>query len=281
MKIYETWFGKVQYTKGIGDGLTLEGGLLFQSRRPLNNTDTSTFWGRSRNKENLTPNWPTEISQENITPHEALIASVTIRYRPGTRYIELPDRKINIGSKYPLFTATYARGINKVFGSDVEYDRWRFSMEDNLNLKLAGEFRYRVVIGGFIGKSKVELPDYQHFNGNRVLTATPYLNSFQLAPYYENSNVDNFFSIIHIEHRFNGFLTNKIPFVRKLNFHLVAGANAFYVNKNSNYYEFFVGMDNVFKILRFDYVWGFNEQGFFDQGIKIGIKAFSTLFEEN
>jgi hypothetical protein len=281
MKIYETWFGKIQYTKGIGDGLTIEGGLLFQSRRPLNNTDTSTFWGRSANKENLTPNWPTEISQENITPHEALIASVTIRYRPGSRYIELPDRKINIGSKYPLFTATYARGINKVFGSDVEYDRWRFSTEDNLNLKLAGELRYKVVIGGFIGKSKVELPDYQHFNGNRVLTATPYLNSFQLAPYYENSNVDNFFSIIHLEHRFNGFLTNKIPFVRKLNFHLVGGANAFYVNKNSNYYEFFLGLDNVFKILRFDYVWGFNERGYFDQGIKIGIKAFSTLFEEN
>ncbi|MGL6267058.1 MAG: DUF5686 family protein, partial [Chitinophagaceae bacterium] len=106
MKIYETWFGKVQYTKGIGDGFTIEGDLQFQSRRPLNNTDTSTFWGRSANKENLTPNWPTEISQENITPHEALIASVTVRYRPGARYIEMPDRKINLGSKYPLFMAT-------------------------------------------------------------------------------------------------------------------------------------------------------------------------------
>ena len=85
MKIYETWFGKIQYTKGVGEGFTLVGGLQFQSRRPLNNTDTSTFWGRSKNKDNLTPNFPTEISQENITPHQALIACCYIRYRPGTQ----------------------------------------------------------------------------------------------------------------------------------------------------------------------------------------------------
>ncbi len=281
MKIYETWFGKVQYTKGIGEGLTVEGALQFQSRRPLNNTDTTTFWGKSENQGNLTPNYPTEISQSNIKPHEALVAVITLRYRPGSRYVELPDRKINIGSKYPLFTASYALGINNVFGSDVQYNRWRFSVEDKINFKLAGEFSYNFVIGGFIGKSKVELPDYQHFNGNRVTTATPYLNSFQLAPYYAKSNAEDFFSSMHIEHHFNGFLTNKIPYVKRLNLRLVGGVNAFFINKDNYYYDFFVGIDNVLKIFRFDYVWGYNEQGYFDQGIKIGIKAFSTLFEEN
>jgi hypothetical protein len=281
MKIYETWFGRVQYSKGIGEGLTLEAGLQFQSRRPLNNTDTTTFWGKSENKGNLTPNYPTEISSSNILPHEALIAAITLRYRPGSRYVELPDRTINIGSKYPLFTLTYARGIDNILGSDVDYDRWRFSVEDKINFKLAGEFNYNFVLGGFIGKSKVEIPDYQHFNGNRVTTATPYLRSFQLAPYYEKSNAEDFFSNIHIEHHFNGFLTNKIPYVKRLNLRLVGGVNAFFINKGSNYYEFFIGLDNVLKILRFDYVWAYNENGYFDQGIKIGIKAFSTLFEEN
>jgi len=281
MKIYETWFGNIQYTKGLREGLTLIAGIQYQNRRPLNNTDTSTFWGKSENKANLTPNFPTEISQENINPHQALIAAVSLRYQPGTRYVELPDRKFNIGSKYPVFMVTYARGINKLLGSDVEYDRWRFSMQDNFNFKLAGEFRYKVVIGGFIGKSKVELPDYQHYDGNRVTVASPYLNSFQLAPYYANSNVDDFFSVLHIEHHFNGFLTNKIPFVRRLNLRLVGGTNAFYVGKNNYYYDFFFGIDNVLKIFRIDYVWGYNENGYFDQGIKIGIKAFSTLFDEN
>ena len=281
MKIYEGWFGSVQYIKGAGEGLTFEAGLQYQRRRPLDNTDTSTFWGRNENRGNLTPNFPTEISQTNIKPHEALVATFTVRYRPGTRYVELPDRKINIGSKYPLFSLTYARGINNLLGSDVEYDRWKFSIEDNLQFKLAGELRYKIVFGGFLSNSKVELPDYQHFNGNRVTVATPYLNSFQLAPYYANSNKENFFSILHLEHQFNGFLTNKIPFVRRLNLHLVGGCNAFFIDSNNKYYEFFFGFDNVFKILRFDYVFGYNERGHFDNGLRIGIKAFSTLFEEN
>jgi hypothetical protein len=281
MKIYEAWFGNLQYTKGVGEGLTLEVGLQFQSRRPLNNTDTTTFWGKSENKSRLTPNYPTEISQSNISPHEALIGYVTFKYQPGAKYIELPDRKINLGSKYPLFSVTFARGSDNLLGSDVDYDRWRFSVMDNLNFKLAGELRYKIEIGGFFEKSKVELPDYQHFNGNRVLTATPYLNSFQLAPYYERSNTEDFFSILHLEHHFNGALTNKIPFVRRLNLRLVGGTNAFYVNRDNYYYEFFFGIDNVLKIFRFDYVFGYNDQGRFDQGLRIGIKAFSTLFEEN
>ncbi|MCU0380291.1 MAG: DUF5686 and carboxypeptidase regulatory-like domain-containing protein [Chitinophagaceae bacterium] len=281
LKIYEARFLGVNYVKGAGAGFTIDAGIQFQRRTPLENTDTSTFWGRSENKENLTPNYPTEISQSNISPHEALVATISLRYRPGSRYVELPDRTINIGSKYPLFVLSYDRGINKLFGSDVEFDRWRFSMEDDLNFKLAGEMKYRLVLGGFLSTTRVELPDYQHFNGNRVLNATPYLNSFQLAPYYDRSNMDDFFAIAHLEHHFNGALTNKIPMVRKANLRLVVGTNAFYTRTDRYYVEFFAGIDNIFKIFRFDYVIAYRDGRYFDGGFKLGIKAFRTLFEDD
>jgi hypothetical protein len=281
MKIYEAKFLGLNYEKGTGAGFTLRAGIQFQRRAPLENTDTTTFWGSSRKRENLTPNFPTEISQSNILPHEALVATISVSYRPGTRYVELPDRTINIGSRYPMFTLTYARGINKIFGSDVEYDRWRFAIEDNINAKLAGALKYKFIVGGFISTAHVELPDYQHFNGNRVLAATPYLNSFQLAPYYDRSNKDAFFAIAHIEHNFNGFLTNKIPFVRKANLRLVAGSNIFFTRSDRYYLEFFAGLDNIFKIFRIDYVFAYRDNRYFDSGIKIGIRAFRTLFEED
>jgi hypothetical protein len=168
-----------------------------------------------------------------------------------------------------------------VFGSDVEFDRWRFSIEDNINLRLAGELRYKFVAGGFISTARVELPDYQHFNGNRVLAATPYLNSFQLAPYYDRSNKDDFFAVAHIEHHFNGALTNKIPLIRRANLRLVAGTNTFYTRSDKYYAEFFFGIDNIFKIFRIDYAFAYRDGRYFDNGIKIGIKAFRTLFEDD
>jgi hypothetical protein len=92
--------------------------------------------------------------------------------------------------------------------------------------------------------------------------------------------MEDFFAIAHIEHHFNGLLTNKVPLIKRLNLRLVGGTNAFYVNRKSYYYEFVVGIDNVLKILRFDYAFAFNQDGFFDSGIKIGIKSFSTLFSD-
>ena len=114
--------------------------------------------------------------------------------------------------------------------------------------------KYKVGIGGFLNTKKVFVQDYQHFNGNRSLRASEYVNSFQLAPYYANSTVASFYAIGHIEHHFNGLLTNKIPLFNRLNWNLVAGSNAFYVNNNSNYVEIFAGLENIFKIFRVDLV---------------------------
>ncbi len=280
MKIYEARFASIRYSKAIGEGFNIDAGLHYQKRTPLENTDTSSFWGKSENKSRYTPNYPTDISGSNILPHEAFVADFSITYRPGTNYIELPDRTISIGSKYPIFRLSYARAFRNVIGSDVEYDKWRFSVQDNINLKTVGELRYNGVIGGFLSKSHVETPDYQHYEANLSIKANPYLNSFQLLPYYLKSNTSDFYFRMHLEHRYNGFLTNKIPLIRKYNLHLVTGGNLLMINKDNYYFEFFAGIDNIFKIFRIDYVWGYTEKGFYNSSILIGIKVFDEIFED-
>jgi hypothetical protein len=63
---------------------------------------------------------------------------------------------------------------------------------------------------------------------------------------------------------------------RKLNWHLVAGSNAFYVNKNNNYTEGFIGIENIFKILRLDLVWGFEQGKQSARGFRIGLPLFNN-----
>ncbi|HYF30094.1 MAG TPA: DUF5686 and carboxypeptidase regulatory-like domain-containing protein [Chitinophagaceae bacterium] len=273
-KFYEAWFGRLNYSKGIGDGFTLLAGLEYQDRMPLENTTTHSF--KNYKDREFTPNYPVELVKENFKRHQAMIVSIGASWRPGARYVELPDRKINIGSRYPTFTLRIIKGMHGLFGSDIDYAKWRLSINDALNLKLGGNFRYNFVVGGFLQKDSVAIPDLQHFNGNQVRLTAGYLNSFQLLPYYKYSNSAKTFVEAHVEHHLNGLITNKIPPFRQLNWHLVTGANAFYIKPSSNYIEAFVGIENILRIIRVDFIWGFEYGGKAVTGFRIGIAGIGS-----
>lgn len=272
LKLYEAWSLRGSFTKGIGDGFTWSAGFEFQDRIPLENqTDYSIFKPKTGDSlRQFTPNYPAELISSNFTRHQALILNFGITWQPGAKYIELPDQKINIGSKWPTFTLGYTRTFDEVFGSDVNYSKWRFSITDIIRMKLKGVLNYRLGIGGFINSEKVEVPDYQHFNGNISRIATSYLNTFQLLPIYQFSNTSKFYALGHVEYHLNGFLTNKIPGFRKLNWYMVTGVNAFHYN-STDYSELFVGLENILKIIRIDYYWSFKDGQKFDNNFRIGI----------
>ncbi|MGN6508522.1 MAG: DUF5686 family protein, partial [Chitinophaga sp.] len=124
--------------------------------------------------------------------------------------------------------------------------------------------------GGFLNDKKVSIPDMQHFNGNQTFLNIRYLNSFQLAPYYQYSTTAKLYGTANVEHHFNGLLTNRIPLFNRLKWHLVAGSNAFYVNRANNYVEVFAGLENIFKVLRVDVVAGYQSQADTRIGIRLG-----------
>jgi hypothetical protein len=272
LKLYEAWYLQGSFSKGIGEGFTWSAGFEFQNRRPLENTTDFSFAGRKI--RDYTPNYPTELMNDNIQRHQAFILNFGITWQPGARYIELPGQKINIGSKWPTLTLGYTRSFDEFTGSDVDYSKWRFSLTDIVSLKLLGLFNYRIGMGGFIGNQKVQVPDFQHFNGNISRLATPYLNSFQILPIYQFSNTSKFYALAHVEHHFNGFLTNKIPGFRRLNWYLVSGANMFHFNR-TDYLEFFVGLENLLKFpginFRIDYYWSYKDGKKFDNNFRIGL----------
>jgi len=271
-KTYESAYLRASYQRGIGEGFTISTGFQYQDRMPLDNITDYTW--RDKPDREYTPNYPNEIVSANIERHQAFTILVGVSWQPGSKYIELPGRKINIGSKYPTLSLQYIQGIEGFAGSDVSFGKWKFSVSDDVNLKLRGKLRYRLGMGGFVNSDKVQLPDYTHFNGNISTLATEYLNSFQLLPIYKYSNTDGFYALGHIEYNFKGFLTNKIPGIRNLNLYLVTGANSFYAGKNAKYIEYFVGLDNIFKQIRVDFVQSFEPGGIRQQGFRIGLSNF-------
>jgi hypothetical protein len=273
MKIYENYYGSAQYKKRFDNGFRISGSIIYEDRLPLNNTSDFSFFG---NKEKqFTPNYPYELISQNFTPNQALIAGVDLQFKPGQRYIEFPDNRLALGSKYPTLALSYYMGIPDLLGSDVNFSKWQFSLWDNINFKLKGLFKYRLGIGGFLNTKSLYVMDYQSFNGNQTFYASPYLNSFQLAPYYQNSTTASLYGVGHVEHHFNGMLTNKLPLIRNLQWNLVIGANAFYVNPTNNYVEIFAGLENIFKLFRVDVIGSYLNGMPGQVGVRVG---FDGLF---
>jgi len=268
MKLYENYFGDIAYARRFDNGLRITGDVLYEDRLPVENTTDYSII--KFNNKSFTLNYPFEKIDSQFTRHQAVIVSVGIQFQPGQQFIQFPRGKMPIGSKYPTFSFNYSKGLENILGSDVDFDKWKFSVWDDMNFKLRGLLKYRFSIGGFINSKKVFIQDYQHFNGNQLLAASPYLNSFQVAPYYENSTTAAFYAVGHLEHHFNGFLTNKIPLFKKLNWHLVAGSNAFWVNNKNNYAEVFAGVENILKIIRVDFVGSYLNGNKGQFGVRIG-----------
>jgi len=268
MKIYEAVFAKASVNQGFGNGFTGNAVFEYQDRQPLDNTIESLH-GKS-----FAPNYPTELMASNFQEHKAFIAILGISWQAGSRYIQLPNKKFSIGSRYPLLNLSVTEGVNGIFGSDVQYTKWKLSIKQRINLKLGGSLVYKAETGGFLNADKFFIQDYQHFSGNQTAIASEYLNSFQLLPYYQYSNTAHWYGCIHTEYHLNGLLSNKIPVMRKLNWFFVLGGNALYLEQHQPYYEALFSIENIFRLFRVDYVRSFEQNGTNTQGIRVNIPFF-------
>ena len=268
MKLYEAWFGKAEYNNRFESGLRLNVTANYEDRIPVENTAAFSFFKKNNT---VLPNHPFELAHVPFNRHAAFVTAITLSYQPGQQYIQYPRYKQPIGSRYPTFELQYAKGIPSIFNSTASFDKWRFSIYDDVNLRLLGTLRYRISAGGFLNNRQVDIPDFQHFNGNQTIFNLNYVNSFQLAPYYRYSNTEKLYGVLHAEHHFNGLLTNKIPLLNKLKWNLVTGTNTFYVNQDNYYIEAFVGLENILKIFRVDFVTATQAQPGNNYGVRIGL----------
>jgi hypothetical protein len=276
LKIYERWNAGVFFTQNLSNGFNWDLRFAYQQRLPLENTTWFT-WG-SDGKTNFTPDYPKELQNVLWEKHDAVLASASVSYQPGYTYTKYPDYISPHKSRWPVFTLNYQKGIPGVLNSKVDFDKWRFKIEQYIRLKLLGALNYNIAIGGFLNKNYVSLPDMMHLYGNNY-SALPigfYMHGFELAPYYLYSNTESNYLEAHIEYDLLGLITNKIPILRQAHWYAVLGTNTFYASSNDYYTEAFVGLDNIgFKIMRgirVDFVESWDSHMQNATGLRLGFK---------
>ncbi len=271
LKTYENYYGSIVVGKRYESGFTVNAYGLFEDRRPIDNTTDFVIFKKGQG--NIKPNYPTELLSAQFSPNKAFILHADVTFRPGQRYIQCPYGKSPLGSKFPTFSVGYTKGISGILDSDADFDKWDFKVFDSKNFKLAGLLKYKLTLGGFLNTKNVAIQDLTHYDANYTRgdynTTREYVGLFQLPRYFEYSNSENFYGTAFIEHHLNGLLTNKIPLFKRLKWNAVGGANVLYL-EDINYVEWFVGLENIFKIFRLDVVSGYENGKFVRTGLRLG-----------
>lgn len=241
LKLYEEKFLNLSLSRSFG---SVQASLTtsWANRRPLQNTSDYTvrdLQNRAFTSNNpLLPGLDLPIFSEN----QALKIGLRATYAFSNEYATYPQGRFYRPSRYPLLGLNYLKGINGIFGSDVNFDLISFDItKSDIKLGLYGKSLFWLGAGKFINTKNMYFVDYKHFVGNKSLSYIPKINNFLFLDFYTFSTPDKYLEG-HIEHNFSGFLTNKLPLVRKLKLTEILGINYLRTPVLNKYAELYFGL---------------------------------------
>lgn len=207
-----------------------------------------------------------------------------LRWAPKEKFYYRNLVRRTIVEKYPVFNLQYNRGLEGFWGGDYAFDALRAFVSKRFFLKQLG-FADMTLAGGKIWGTLpyplLELPDVFREEDRHIIDFSMMRSMEFVADEYIRFS---------LEHQLEGFIFNKIPFVKKLNLREIWGAKMFYgrltdgnnpylsndvirfdrdkdgqimthVMDTSPYWEGKVGIDNIFRMLRVEYIRRLNYLG--------------------
>ncbi len=205
-----------------------------------------------------------------------------LKYSYKEKFLEGNFFRTSLGSKYPTLELQYAKGIKGIFGSKYNYHKLTFSVRGYFYMNPIGWTRFNVKAGKTFGQVPFLLAEVHP--GNETYFYDEY--AFNGMNKYEF--VSDAYGALILDHHFDGFILNKVPGIRKLNWRTVYTFRAiwgkmsnqnyqanrlntfddtldgettytgFYTPHKYPYLETGVGIENIFKFIRVDVMWRLN-----------------------
>lgn len=261
-KFYDKYFAEIKYQHEIVNGLEIDTKLSYEDRKPVfNHSKFTLFNWKDADYSSNNPLEPTNFNDAVISNHSIYKFSLDATIKFGQKYMTLPNDKINLPTQYPKIDLHYTKGFS-VSDKKYNFDFIEARLYQDFKIRNKGFFSYNIKAGRFINKDELSFVDYKHFDITQahVSIVKDYTNYFALMPTY-NFSTNNQFTELHAEHHFEGSLLQKIPYINKLQFKLIIGANTLFTHNNKPYSELNIGINNVgfgkYRFLRIDYVRNF------------------------
>lgn len=273
-KFYEKTFANLSFSKEVALGVRLFSNLEYANRKPLFNTTDYSFFKKDRTFYTNNPIDRTSAVAP-FNSHKIFTANLATTINFGSKYAKYPNARYTItNDKFPTLSLGYRKGFGAK-DSNLNHDFIWSRLYQDFSLGNFGTFQYNTRAGLFLKQKNIAFMDYYHPIGNETIFAPENrLSSFFRLPYYQFST-NNKYAELHTEHNFKGFILNKIPLLKKLNFHTVISAKSYFSSNRKPYTELAVGIDNIgwgkWRLLRVDFVRS-NFNGTSQNGFMFGLK---------
>lgn len=201
---------------------------------------------------------------ESLTNFEV---ALRLRFAYLEKFVESDYFRYTLGTKYPVVELMLAKGFPGIGKSAYSYTKIAASVHDFIKISPYGSFSYKAY-GGIINGA-LPFTFLENHPGNDIY----YYNhgAFNLMNRFEY--ISDKYAGINMEHNFGSGLFRFIPITRKLkwrqfwNIKTLWGSlsqenqainnstGLFKTLNGKTYMELGTGIDNIFKILRLDFVW--------------------------
>lgn len=189
-------------------------------------------------------------------------------YTPGKKTIGSGVERYDVNDNYSTVLVNYTKGIDDIFDSGFNYSKLQFSYSQPWQVGGFGRLYSTLEVGKTFGE--VPLGLLSVVPGNQTVFSN--YGTFHNLDFYEF--VTDTYASLHLEHNFNGRLFSRIPVLRKLNLREIISLRGVWGDLSDEnldlntpiisrtplqapsdkiYYEYSVGIGNIFKIFRIDF----------------------------
>jgi hypothetical protein len=190
-----------------------------------------------------------------------------IRWTKDEEFLSGAFDRTSLRSKYPIFSLQGIFGVKGLLGSDYNYQKIEFQIEQNRNIGVFGRLRYQINGGYIFGQAAY--PFLKVHEGSQSYWL--FTNSFNKLNFFEFIS-DRYVGAL-IEQHWEGLFFDRIPLIKKLQWRLVTTARTTlgaissrhekemilptFTKRFNNipYTEVSVGIENIFKVGRIDVYW--------------------------
>lgn len=193
-------------------------------------------------------------------------SEVTFRFRwaKDEEFIGGAFDRVSIKSRFPIISFQTILGIKGALGSDYQYQRYELSLDHRITAGVLGFIRYGASAGYVNGTAAYPFLKVHEGNQSYFLYKTTF-NMLNFFEFISDKYVDGY-----IENHWGGLFLDYIPGIKKLKWRFVSSARATWgmisdrhqkemilpsFTKqfgNTPYVEVSLGLENIFKLLRFD-----------------------------
>ncbi|MBK7762615.1 MAG: carboxypeptidase-like regulatory domain-containing protein [Bacteroidetes bacterium] len=191
-----------------------------------------------------------------------------LRFAYREKFVEGNYYRTSLGTEYPIIKGSISKGFKNVLGGNYNYTKLRFTVSDSKKLNHFGSIHYNIYFGKVIGILPYSLLEVHP--GNEFYYYNP--RAFNMMYRYEY--VSDQYIGASIEHSMGTLFFKYIPVVKKMKLRTFWNMKGVYgslssSNQNLNlnrgytfqtlvkspYLEAGTGIENIFKVLRVDFVW--------------------------